>query len=150
MNWWLLSWTCSAKLCDNLLVEVDNFYFLRGIIFCNAKQLQFNLLKNHERSCTIQQVLYSNKWSFLYSIELLVPLASQKKISLWRLHCHFWWLLDKIYFLHKWARVYRSWIWKNLGRQLFIFNVMFMLGYYNEFKFVGGLILCQFFKRKLS
>ena len=34
--------TCSAKKCDNLLVEADIFYHFRGIIFCNAKHLQFH------------------------------------------------------------------------------------------------------------
>ena len=36
---------CSAKFCDNLLVEVDIFYHFRGLILCNAKRLQFNRYK---------------------------------------------------------------------------------------------------------
>ena len=34
--------TFSMKLCDNLLIEAEIFYHFRGIIFCNAKRLQFN------------------------------------------------------------------------------------------------------------
>ena len=33
--------TCSAKKCDNLLVEADIFYHFRGLILCNAKHIQF-------------------------------------------------------------------------------------------------------------
>ena len=37
---------CYAKKCDNLLVETDIFCHFRGLILCNAKSLQFHLIKN--------------------------------------------------------------------------------------------------------
>ena len=34
--------TCSAKKCDNSLVEANILYHFRGIILCNAKRLHFS------------------------------------------------------------------------------------------------------------
>ena len=39
---------------------------------------------------------------------------------------------------------------KHLAHPLFIFNVMFMLGYSNLFKFVQRQILCQLLLKQLS
>ena len=54
--------TCSAKKCDNLLVEADIFYHLRGIILCIVKRLQFNHLKK-EREGTVWKVFYEHTLS---------------------------------------------------------------------------------------
>ena len=51
--------TCSELFCDNLLLEADIFYHFSGIVFCNAKRLQFHSDKKQEHNGTVQQVLYS-------------------------------------------------------------------------------------------
>ena len=61
--------TCSA-IFDNLLVEVDILYHFRGLIFLNAKILQFNLYKIIKKA-----VSQSSK----SSIQLHLPLK-----CLWR------------------------------------------------------------------
>ena len=129
-----------------LLFKGGHFYHFRGLILCNAKLLQLNRYKKQEHSCTVQKVLYSTmSSSFKFDGVVGSIHFAQKLLSLRRLHYHFWWLLDKNYFLQRLAHVLQSWIWKNIARPLFIFNVMFMLGYYNEFTFVRRQILYKLF-----
>ena len=78
---------CSAKKLDNLSVEADIFYHSGGIVLCNSKGLQFNGLKK-ERKGAVQIVLYTLMLSFLKLVGFLPLLASHKKISMQRLHCH--------------------------------------------------------------
>ena len=84
-----------GKKCDNLLVEADFFYHFMGLVLCNAKCLQFILYIYKEDSCPDQQVFYSTILLLFNLMELLVLFALHKKISLKRLQCHFWWLLNK-------------------------------------------------------
>ena len=51
--------TCSAKFCDNLVVEADAFNHFRGIILCNAKCLQFQQNKIQEHRGTVHKVFHS-------------------------------------------------------------------------------------------
>ena len=90
--------TCSAKFCDNLLVEADVFYHFRGLILCNAKCLQFYINK-HNSNIVAQFNNYYIQLScpFLF-MQLLVPFSFHKKIPFQRLHCHFWWMLDNTIF----------------------------------------------------
>ena len=85
---------CSAKKCDNLLVEADIFNRFRGLILCNAKHLQLDQYKK-EHSCTAHQVLYSTTFSFFLIDGVVGSICVAQKISLRRLRCYFWWLLNK-------------------------------------------------------
>ena len=127
----------------NLLVEADNFYHFLGLILCNTKHPQFNRLKIQEWKSTVQQVLYP--YVIILKIDWVVDsVNAAQKISLRRLHCHFYgcWIKTN---LHKLARVLRYLIWKNLARQYLSFKVMFVFGYFNEVTFVQRKILCQLF-----
>ena len=124
----------------------DIFYHLRGIILCDTKRLQFNKYKKQKLSCTVQKVLYSTMSSFFkFDWSCWFHSFRTKKSSLWQFHYRFLWLLDNKFFLQELDRVLWLLIWKNLTRPLFIFNIMFMFGYYNEFTFVWGKIICQLF-----
>ena len=68
---------------DNLLVEANNFYHFRGLIFYREKYLQLNQYRKQDCSCTVQKYFYSTTSWFFNLIELLVPFKSHKKV----LHC---------------------------------------------------------------
>ena len=111
--------TCPAKKCDKLLVETDIFYHFRRIILCNAKRLHFHQKKQEHRG-TVQKIFYSPILS-PYKFDVVVDFVHvpQKYSSLQRLHCHFWWLLDKKSLLHKLDRVPRYSIWEKYGSPIF-------------------------------
>ena len=47
------------KKCDNLLIETDIFCHFRGLIFSNAKCLQFHRNKKQEHRVTLYQVFHT-------------------------------------------------------------------------------------------
>ena len=116
--------TCSDFFCDNLLLEAENFYHFKSYI---------------QQRC-----------DFFNLLEFLVMLELHKKS-----HCggsiviydDFW---IKIVFKTNQIMYYGHEFGKHLAHPLFIFNVMFMLGYSNLFKFVQRQILCQLLLKKLS
>ena len=132
------------------LVSRDgNFFNFRGIILCNAKHLQFSYNKKnnnigaHFRKSSIPLCKpFLNLWSCCFRL--------RRKFfpSLRRLHCHFWWLLVKNYFLHKLARVLLSLLSKKSGAPIIIFNVTSMFGYYKQFKFVLNKKICQLYYKE--
>ena len=54
----ILSQTCSKNIYNNLLVEANTLYHLRGFILCNEKRLTFNKNKKQEHRGTVQKVFY--------------------------------------------------------------------------------------------
>ena len=62
-----------------------------------------------------------------------------------RLHFHFLWLLDKNHSYKKYLIHYCLEFGKNMGPPLLIFNIMYMIGYYNEFTFLQRQIIFQLF-----
>ena len=64
---------------------------------------------------------------------------------MWRPHFHFWWILDRKYCRSNLLVYQGLQIGKNTARQYFIFIVMFVVGYYNEYTVVWRQNICQFF-----
>ena len=81
---------------------------------------------------------------------LLLPFTSHKKNS----HCDgsivFFYGCWIKHFLQKLARVLWSLICKNMARPLFIFNVMFMVGYFNELTLSVKYNLNKLLRNKLT
>ena len=70
--------TCSTKVCDNLLVEVDIFYHFRDIILCNAKHLQFNRKNNKNLRAQFRNFSMPLRCTFKKWMELLVTFTSHR------------------------------------------------------------------------
>ena len=78
--------TCSAKKCDNLLVETDIVFHFRGLILCNAKRLQFHRYKKGKREVTFQKLFYALTLYFEIDGVVASVCVAQKNSSLRRLH----------------------------------------------------------------
>ena len=125
--------------CKKMLQLVSRgrkFYHFRGIILCNAKHLKLIQLKK-DRSCTVQQVFYSDTNYFFNLVNLLLPFASYKKVSC----CDGYIVIfDGCWIQNLFTKV--CWcitdlrLEKNIVRPIFILNIMSMYGYHNEFEFV--------------
>ena len=70
--------TCSTKVCDNLLVELDTFYHFRDIILCNAKHLQFNRGGNKNLRAQVRKFSMPLRCTFTKLMGLLVTFMSHK------------------------------------------------------------------------
>ena len=70
--------TCSAKKCDNLLVETDIVFHFRGLILCNAKRLQFHRYKKKNIGEKFSKSSIPLCLLFFKLMELLLPFALHK------------------------------------------------------------------------
>ena len=73
-------------------------------------------------------------WINYYKLKEFLPLFALNKIvaNYYGLHCHFYCLLTKKYFLLNLAGVLRSSISKKSGAPIFIYNLISIVGHYNE------------------
>ena len=99
----------------------------------------------------VQQVFYALTRYFLNLMKLLVPFASHDcfphRNDAIIIFMDDGWKL----FSQKLVRESRASIRKNLARQFFIFKVMFVVGYYNEFTAARRQMFCtSFVKEKLK
>ena len=118
-----------------------------GVSFC-VTQNAFNFIdiKKQEHSCTVQLVFYSTTWFFFKLGELLLLFASHKQFT----HCNG----SIVIFDGCWIKIIFTIISSyikdlNLGkipaRQYFIFKLMFVIGYNNQFKVVRRKLFCKLF-----
>ena len=114
----IITWQAfSAKKCDNFLVGTELFWHFRGIISWNLKRLQFHRnIKNNSKEAQFSKSSIPLCCPFLNWLICCFLLHRTKKISLWRLHCHFWWFLDKHYSFQKLACISSSSIWGGVWR----------------------------------
>ena len=128
-----------------LISRGGHFYHFR-VSFCVMRNaFNFIEIKKQEHRGTVQKVLYSPMSSFLKIDGVISSVRVTHFPSLRLPHCCFWWLLDKKCSLQKYLMYQCLLFGKNLARPLFIFNVMFVFGYYKEFTLVLSQKNCQLF-----